>query len=76
MYINIKKFIKIGKNIVIDLNEIEYLIDDKAMSALKKGARKIELVQLYDQQRYLVDSQDIQNSLLKKGVIDYLDKKN
>lgn len=76
MEINIRRFIKEGKNIVISLKEVEYLVDDKAVTVIEDGAEKVGLVCLYDQKLYFLDTQDIAQVLENEGVVDYLDKKN
>lgn len=74
--INIKKFVKRDKNLVIDIDDVEYLINDEAIEAIEKGSKNIPLIQLYDGQTYLVNIKEIKNSLLQKGAIDYLNKKS
>lgn len=73
---NISKYTKHGKNIVIELhNGVEYLIDTVAESALKSGASQVELIRLYDSEVYIASADEIEKSLLKEGVIDYLNKR-
>lgn len=70
---NIDKFLKPRKNIVIEIEEVEYLLDDNAVSLIKQGDKKIPLVQLYDGQSYFFDVQVVIKTL-EKGVVDYLSK--
>lgn len=74
--LNIGKFLKPGKDIIIELDdEVEYLLNDKAVEAIQRGDRKTVLTRLYDQETYFIDTQRIRDTLLRRGVIDYLDKK-
>ena len=76
MGIDIHKFVKPGKDIVIDLEDgVEYLVDDNAVVAIERGDQIIELIGLYGGKHYALDIKDILVSLQKKGVIDYLDKR-
>lgn len=72
---DIEKFLKPGKNIVIEIEEVEYLVNDEVVELIKKGEESIELRQLYDGQNYLFTIQEIEGSLVKNGVVDYLDKR-
>jgi hypothetical protein len=71
----IEKFVEEGKDIVIELNGVEYLVEDEAVEALKRGDKNIQLTQLYDRQKHLVDAKEIEEVLTKTGVRDYVDKK-
>ncbi len=78
---NLKKYSKSGKSIVIELdNGVEYLIDAIAENSLQEnengtGADKVALVRLYDQELRTTTVKEIETSLSENGVIDYLDKK-
>lgn len=72
---NIDKFVKFDKYIVIELDgDVEYLLDDNAVKEIKENKQKIDLVRLIDRKSFLVDRKKIEESLTGKGVIDYLDK--
>lgn len=73
---DIRKLLKPGKDIVVEIDEVEYLIDDKAVASMERGDEKVDLIQLYDSRRYPFDIATIEKSLLKNGIIDYLDKKD
>lgn len=73
---DIRKFVKDGKDLAIDLDEVESLVRDDSLMAIESGDKKIPLLQLFDGQVYFFDIQKIQDSLLKIGVVDYLDKRN
>lgn len=46
---NIKPFLKSGKNIVIELDDdVEYIIDDSAVEAIEKGKEKVNLICVID----------------------------
>jgi len=69
-------FIKKNKDIVIDLEDVEYLINDTSLEAIEKGDKNIPLIQLFDGQVYFINLKEIEDSLFRKGAIDYLDKKS
>jgi len=72
----IGRFSKPGKDIVVEINDVEYVLGDKAISSIENNDRKVDLVQLYDQRHYLFTISTIMDSLFKHGVVGYLDKKN
>ncbi len=73
---DITKLVKPAKDIVIELDdEVEYLMNDEAVAAVERGDRKINLIRLYDGEIRRVEVERIENTLLKEGVTDYLDKK-
>lgn len=72
----IKKFIKKDKDIVVDLNDVEYLINDDSLKVIENGEKIIPIIQLFDGQVYFIDFKEIENSLLQRGAVDYLDKKS
>ncbi|MEK7579530.1 MAG: hypothetical protein AAB460_03315 [Patescibacteria group bacterium] len=73
---DIQKFLKPGKDIVIEMSDgIDYLIDDRAAEAIQKDDEKIDLMRLYDHKVFSIDRKEIESTLLKSGVDDYLDKR-
>ncbi len=73
---DIKKFLKPGKDIVIEIEEVDYLLDDSAVSSIERGDKKVSLIELYGRQKYLFDAAVIMDVLEKDGVNDYLDKRD
>lgn len=71
---NIKKFLKPGKNLVIKINGAEYLVDDQAVVTIERGDEEIDLIQLYDQNHYLFNRSVIKEAINSDGIIGYLDK--
>lgn len=72
---DIKKYLKEGQDPVIDIDDVEYLVKDDAVSVIESGEQEIPLKQLFDGQIYFLNIDKIKNSLLEKGAIDYIDKK-
>ncbi len=64
---DIKKFLKPKKDIVIDIDEVEYLLDREAIRLIGEGAQNVELLQLYDHQLHNIKVKEIESSLTKKG---------
>ncbi|HCI05601.1 MAG: hypothetical protein UX26_C0006G0009 [Parcubacteria group bacterium GW2011_GWC1_45_9] len=73
---NLKKFVKKGKNMVIEIEEVGYLLKDDALAAIEKGDNLIPLLQLYDGYVYFFEFKRVKDSLLDTGAVDYLDKKD
>lgn len=71
---NIKKFLKPGKNMVIKISGIEYLVDDQAVVTIERGDEEIDLIQLNDQNHYLFNRLVIKDAINEDGIIGYLDK--
>jgi hypothetical protein len=71
---NIKKFLKPGKNMVIKISGIEYLVDDQAVVTIERGDEEINLIQLNDQNHYLFNRLVIKDAINEDGIIGYLDK--
>ncbi|MGI5826952.1 MAG: hypothetical protein ACOX6C_00720 [Patescibacteria group bacterium] len=71
---NIKKFLKPDKNLVIKINGVEYLVDDQAVVTIERGDEEIDLIQLYDQNHYLFNRSVIKDAINQDGIIGYLDK--
>lgn len=78
---NLKKYSKAGKNMVIELdNGVEYLIDTLAEDSLQggdgsSGADKVTLIRLFDREIRVTTAKEIEDSLVENDVIDYLDKR-
>ena len=72
---DIKDFLKPGKDIVVEIEDVEYLLDDESVSCIEQNKKNIPLVELYDHQSYLFDIEVILRVLREGGVVDYLDKK-
>lgn len=78
---NLKKYSKNGKDMVIELdNGVEYLIDAIAENSLQgsdgsTGADKVTLIRLFDREIRVTTAKEIEDSLVENGVIDYLDKR-
>ena len=71
---NIKKFLKPDKNLVIKINGVEYLVDDQAVVTIERGDEEIDLIQLQDQNHYLFNRSVIKDAINEEGVVGYLDK--
>ncbi len=72
---DIKKFTKQGKNIVVELDdEVEYIIDDVAIKAIENGEEKVTLIRIVDRKPQSISVKRIFWALQKEGVADYLDK--
>ncbi len=72
----IKKLVKVGKDIVIELDdEVEYLLDMPAMRALESENTQIDVMRLYDHKRFLIDRDKVINTLVSRGAVDYLDSR-
>lgn len=51
---NISKYTKRGKNMIIELhNGVEYLVDNVAEEGLKAGVDEVTLIRLYDREIYI-----------------------
>jgi hypothetical protein len=72
--VNIKKFLKPDKNLVIKINGVEYLVDDQAVVTIERGDEEIDLIQLHDQNHYLFNRSVIKDAINQDGIIGYLDK--
>lgn len=72
----IEKFLKDGKDVVIELNDqVEYVLNKKATMALRNGEKQITLLRLYDGKDFPVDVEEIKKAILGGGIVDYLDEK-
>lgn len=71
---NIKKFLKPDKNLVIKINGVEYLVNDQAVVTIERGDEEIDLIQLHDQNHYLFNRSVIKDAINQDGIIGYLDK--
>lgn len=72
---NIKLFVKHGKNIVVELDdEVEYIIDDAAVEVIEKGAERVKLIRVVDRAPKTISVKRIRWALHKEGVVDYIDK--
>jgi len=71
---NIKKFLKPDKNLVIKINGVEYLVDDQAVVTIERGDEEIDLIQLQDQNHYLFNRSVIKDAINEDGIVGYLDK--
>lgn len=72
----INKFIKPGLNIVIELDdEVEYVIDEKALAQIKVGQTLIDLIRVVDRDTVQISAKRIGWSLNNGGAIDYLKAK-
>lgn len=60
---------------VIEIDDVEYLVDDKAVEAIERGDEEIDLLRIYDHERISVHVSHIEKKLLVEGASDYLDKK-
>jgi len=69
------KTLKKGKDLVIDLDSVEYLMRDEAVVAFEREDKNIPLLQLFDGLVYMIPIEEIKSSLREKGIIDYLDKR-
>lgn len=74
--VNIKEFLKKDKDLVIGIDGVEYLINSESIETIERGDKKIPLIRLYDNQIYIAKLMEIENSLFRKGLVDYLDKKS
>lgn len=73
---DIGKFFEPGKNMVIELDDgVEYVVGDHAVEAIQRHDAEVDLVRLYDGETRTVAIERIQDALLKKSAVDYLDKK-
>jgi hypothetical protein len=71
---NIKKFLKPDKNLVIKINGVEYLVDDQAVVTIERGDEEIDLIQLQGQSHYLFNRSVIKDAINEDGIVGYLDK--
>ena len=73
---NLKKFLKPGKNMVLELDDdVEYLVDDRVVEALEREDKYIYLIRLMDNQAFKVEIARVKKAISIGGIIDYLDKK-
>ena len=73
---DINKFIKPGKDAVVEIEEVEYLLDDNAATSIARGDKKIALIQLFDRRSYLFDIEIVVKAIEAGGIVDYLDKRS
>jgi hypothetical protein len=65
--------VKPDSYLVIELqDEVEYLLDDASIQAVRAGKETIPLTRLIDREMRMVSRVDIEEALAKKGPIDYL----
>lgn len=73
---DIERYIKLNKDIVVELDdEVEYLIDDNAVQAIKKSDKRIPLKRLIDGKFFWIDLGMVARAIDNNGIVDYLDKK-
>ena len=73
---DINTFLKDGKNIVIELDdEVEYILDDKAVEEIKKRKSVVNLIRVIDRTIQPTKFKKIKEAFLRDGVVDYLDKR-
>jgi hypothetical protein len=68
-----QQFIKPGKNLVIELEEVEYLLNGESLEAIERENGTIPLVRLYDKRVDRIAIEKIEAALMKDGPVDYLD---
>ena len=74
--VDIKKYIKKDKDLVISIRDVDYLLDDQAVEAMRKRKLEIPLIHLYDGRTHMIPHADVENALFRDGVTDYLDKRD
>ncbi len=75
MTMDIRKYIKPGKDIVIELDdEVEYLLNKSAIRSLKDKDSNILLIRLLDGKIRKTSLKLVIQSLKKNGVVDYIDR--
>ncbi len=72
--VQIGDFLKDGEDLVINMNEVEYLVNDESVRAVEDGEKIIPVVQLYDGEGYFFNIKEIEKSLAENGPVDYLSK--
>jgi hypothetical protein len=73
--IDVKKFIKPDKDVVISIQDVEYLFTNESLEAMRKKKLEVPVVQLYDGRTYNFPPREIEDAFFEDGAIDYLDKK-
>lgn len=73
--LDVERYVKVGKDFTIEIDEVEYLFDDTALQAVRNNDTLIPLVELFDRQTYLFNQKKIEEAIAEEGIIDYLDKR-
>ncbi|HEY1041528.1 MAG TPA: hypothetical protein VGE63_02275 [Candidatus Paceibacterota bacterium] len=73
---NILKFVKPGKIMVIEIEYAEYLFEDEGIQMFKDDEPLVLVRILFGGQQYLMPKDVVERAIRKKGIIDYLDIKN
>lgn len=73
---NIDSYIKTGFDLVIELDdEVEYLIDMEAVTAVKNDKKIVVLKRLVDGEKIIIPTSKVINNLQKNELTDYLEIK-
>jgi hypothetical protein len=70
----IRKYIKSGKRMVLELDdEVEYIVDDKAILEIEAGNEQVRLIRVIDRAPQMVSARRIRWAILKDAIVDYID---
>jgi hypothetical protein len=58
---------------VIEINEVEYLIDELADRMIEKDEQEIALMRLFDSAIFVFSAKEIKKNIERGGIVDYLD---
>lgn len=58
---------------IIEIDEVEYLIDENASKLIKMKTEDIALIRMIDRKIFVFSLKEIQAVIKKDGIIDYLD---
>lgn len=73
---NIDKYLKPNKLIVLELSdEVEYLLDDKAIEDIRNKSDTIFLIRLIDRKTLGFSFLQVVSAIDNGGIVDYLDIK-
>jgi len=61
------------KNAVIEINEVEYLINEKSINALEDGKKLVPIKRLIDGKEEIVSIDTLNEAIQKNGIIDHLE---
>jgi hypothetical protein len=60
-------------NVVIEIDEVEYFIDEDSSKLIAKGEKNIVIIRLIDGVAAVFSQKKIKDAIEKNGIADYMD---
>jgi hypothetical protein len=58
---------------VIEIDDVEYLIDEFAAKMVEKNSQEVVLIRLFDKEILVLSAKEIKDIIKERGVVDFLD---